>query len=209
MARFNRGTDTGLQHLNGNLLCALDLETTGLDPKKHDIIEVAIVPLDAFYKPLTTIMPFVAELKPTRPENISQEAIGVNKNDIARLMQSGLDAFHAADLLELWFERIELASGKQIAVLGHNWPFDRAFLIEWLGWENFNHLFSRYYRDTICASLFLNDYADTRNEKVRYPKNSLEYLCTVLNVKNAKPHSALYDALATAECYRIMLSLPA
>ena len=44
-----------LVHLNGDLLCAVDCETTGLNCKEHDIIQVCVLPLDSQIQPLKEI----------------------------------------------------------------------------------------------------------------------------------------------------------
>jgi hypothetical protein len=48
----------GLVHLNGHLLAAIDLETTGTRPGYHEIIQIACVPLDSDIKPLAGATPF-------------------------------------------------------------------------------------------------------------------------------------------------------
>ena len=39
-----------MKHEKQKILAAFDLETTGLDPAVHDIIEIAIVPLNPDFK---------------------------------------------------------------------------------------------------------------------------------------------------------------
>ena len=39
------------------IIAAIDLETTGLDPHYHDIIEIAIQPLDEAFEPSSDIPP--------------------------------------------------------------------------------------------------------------------------------------------------------
>ena len=41
---------SGLVHLNGNLMAAVDLETTGTQPGYHEIIQIAVVPLDSEFQ---------------------------------------------------------------------------------------------------------------------------------------------------------------
>ena len=42
---------TSIQHLNGNLLCSVDTETTGLRAGYHELIQLGVVPLDGDLKP--------------------------------------------------------------------------------------------------------------------------------------------------------------
>ena len=75
-------------------------------------------------------------------------------------------------------------------------------MLDWLGEETFEQLFSPHYRDTMTVTLFANDLADMRGEKYPYNQHSLRHLCNQTGVHNEKPHDALYDCLATAEVYR-------
>jgi DNA polymerase III epsilon subunit-like protein len=64
----------GMVHLNGNLLCAVDVETTGIIPGFHDLIQVAALPLNADLEPLKTVPPFYMNLKPEYPERADYRA---------------------------------------------------------------------------------------------------------------------------------------
>ena len=203
--RFTRETLPGMRHLNGNLLCAIDCETTGFIPGCHDIWQIAILPLDSNIKPLKGIMPFYMDLQIKRPENIDPAAIKLAKVDFAKRQQRALDPWTVADQFDEWFEKLGLPLYKKICPLAQNWVFDRAFVIEWIGMETFDQLFSPHYRDTMTAALFCNDCADFKNERIPIPKVSLSYLGSVFNVKNLKPHDALQDAIVTAEVYRRMI----
>ena len=208
-------------HLNDNILCVVDTETTGLRAGFHDIIQVCILPLDSNLVPLKehkgkSILPFYMEIKPKRPESIGEwkgsefkitdnSAMRVNKLDIFRIMQTAIDPDRAADLLDAWFEKFNFPYGKKISVLAQNWPFDREFLIDWLGHESFGQYFDRRYRDASVAALFCNDQADLHNERCPFPKVNLEYLASTLKVDHRNAHDAMNDCLVTAEVYRRML----
>lgn len=193
-------------HLNGNLYAAVDVETTGLDSSKHDIIEICILPLMGDYTPCKEILPFDVLIKPRRPENVDPDAMAVNKIELAQLMINGLDSDRVADLLIEWFERLELhVNNKKIVPIAQNWPFDKSFISEWLGRKNFDYIFDRQYRDTMTAALFLNDRADICSRPIEFPKVNLQYLSTTLKVENPDKHRALGDCVTTAEIYRRLL----
>lgn len=195
----------GMTHLNGNLLCAVDVETTGLVPGHHDIWQVAILPLDSFIKPLKSILPFYMDIRIKFPENIDPKAIKLPRSEFARRQQCAIEPFNCADLFDEWFDRLKLPIYKKIVPLAQNWPFDRGFLIEWLGRASFEHTFHPVYRDTMVAAAIDSDLADFRTEKILFTQCNLNFLCTRLGIQNQKPHDALQDAIATAECYRRML----
>jgi len=196
----------GMQHLNGNLLCAVDVETTGLDPQKHDIIQLAILPLDAGINPLQRVRPFVIEMIPKRPENIQPGATKTHRINMAELVLRAIDPWKAVDLFEDWFEKLNLPLGKKIVPLAHNYLFDRDFIREWLGGPvSFDHFFHYHFRDSMALALALNDRANQKMEKPPYPKVSLSYCCAMTDVTNLRAHDALADCVATAEVYRRML----
>ncbi len=198
-------TYSGLLHLNGNLLCALDTETTGFLPGFHDLIELAIVPLDENIEPHKRVMPLNFTIQPKRPENIDPAAMSVNKMSLLDIQINGTDPWKSAEAFEEWFEKLNLGPGKRLSPLAHNWPHDRGFLQDWLGPKTFDYIFDSRYRDTMVAALYDNDYADHRTEPYPYPKVNLNYLCNMCQVENTRAHRALEDALATSQCYRKML----
>ncbi len=196
----------GLRHLNGNCLCAIDVETTGLTPGHHEIYQVALLPLDPDLKPMK-IIPFYQDLQILYPDRIDKKAVKMNRTVFAQKQQRAMDPFTAADLLDTWMERLELPIYKRICPLAQNWPFDRSFLIEWLGKKSFEHLFSPWYRDTMVVSQFHSDLMDLHGEHIVFPEHNLAYLGQKLSIKNQKPHDALQDCVTTAEVYRRLLRL--
>lgn len=197
-----------MKHLNGNLICVVDTETTGLEAGKHDLIQICILPLDNDLKPNKMFLPFYMNMLPKRPHEISSEALKINKLKLCEIIEKGLDPWKCVDLFGEWFDKLGLAEGKRIMPLAQNWPFDKGFVIEWLGPLTYDLYFHHYYRDTFPVSLYLNDRADFFSEPCPFPKHSLSYLCNLLGVQREpkKAHDALQDCLMTAEVYRRMLS---
>lgn len=197
----------GFEHLNGNILCAIDCETTGLDPKKHEIIEIAIVPLDHQLNRLKGFPPFHHYIKPERrPENIEDEAMATNGQDIAWLKLNGIDPWTVQDLLDRWFQKLKLAPTRKIMPLGMNWPFDRAFIQDWLGPNSMEATFSGLFRDLSAVALFMNDRSDFHAIKCPFPKYKLSYIASCLGVTQEKAHTAIEDALVLAECYKRLMT---
>lgn len=195
-------------HLNGNLLCAIDTETTGLIPGYHDIIQIAILPLTPDYRPNTREFPaFNLKLKPRRPENASPEAMRVNRRKIADCINHGMDPDTAVDRLQEWFEKLRLAPNKRIVPLGANYAnHDKPFIVDWVGgYLNYNALFRNDDRDVQRAANFINDACDWHSVKIPFPKTKVSYLCSLLSVENMAAHDAMSDCLATAEIYRKLM----
>jgi DNA polymerase III epsilon subunit-like protein len=201
-------------HLNGHLLCSGDCETAGLNVKRHDLLQVAIVPLRPDLTVSKELPFFEMKLKPKRDWDYYlrlkewDSEVKISKARFIDHQLNGVEADFAADLFETWFRKLTLPERKGLAIVGCNWDnFDKIFLQEWLGELAYAHFF-RQTRDIQKAALFLNDVADFENQPYPFPKTRLSFMCKRLGVVNDKPHDALADALATAEVYRQLMRQP-
>lgn len=198
--------DKILTHLNGNILCSIDTETTGFDVSRHEILQIALVPLDFKFDPMSGVLPFNMWLKPQRPQNIDPEALRVNKIDLAHILRVGFHPDTAADHLLTWRDAFNLPPRKKLVPLGKNWAFDREFIKAWLGPTLFEDIFNEVYaRDLQHVAHFFNDVADQRAERYPFPKVKLSYIASQLEVEHAKAHDALGDCFITAECYKLLV----
>lgn len=197
-------------HLNGNLMAAVDTETTGLIAGFHDIIQVCVLPLDSDFEPLKELngeplLPFYMHLRPKRPENADKEAMRVNKIDMAFLLQHGIEPYRAADLFDAWVQKLKLPFRKKLCPLGANYPFDKGFLIDWLGNEAVNQFFDYHYRDLQPVAQFLNDRSAFHARDCPFPKVNVTYLASQLGIDHSNAHDALQDCLIEARIYKEML----
>lgn len=199
-----------MKHLNGDLLCAVDIETTGLDSTKHEIYQIAILPLNGSLKTHAHHRIFDIVLRPDNVDDIDWEGMDKNNNrkDVLHALTHGIDQSMGAELLVDWFERLRLPEKKRIVPLAHNWAgIDREFIGKWLGPLTYQSIFHFHYRDLMSAALYLNDRADAQIEQVPFPKVSLQYLCSQLGIeRNGRAHTALDDCVVTAECYKKLLT---
>ena len=200
---------TSMQHWNLHQMCAIDIETSGLDPRWDQILQIAIVPLDSNIQQRKDIAPLNLFIRPENPELVSRAALKVNRIDLEKITRYGHDIEKAKDMLDNWVNKLKLThtiygNRKRILPLAQNWPFDSAFIKNWLGPDHFSEVFDSRYRDTQTVVEYLNDRAAMHADKVPFSKVNLAWICKQLGVVNRSSHDALYDCLATAECYRIL-----
>jgi len=191
--------------LSGNLLAAVDVETTGRQSGFHEIIQVAIQPLDEHIEPLKGVLPFYMNIQPEYLRRIEPESMGIHKITLEDLRQSALDKMKVADLLDEWFQRLDLPYRKSLVPLAHNWAFEAGFLKDWLGLESFNRLFHPHPRDTMGLALSIADRAVFRGEKIPFQSFGLPALCNHFGIELLNHHDALADCLAEAELYKYLM----
>ena len=201
-------------HANGNMIAAVDTETTGLRSGYHDMIQIAILPLTPELKP-SGIKPFNLTIRPDDFDRIDMRAMRVNKISFEELRSSPCqeDAFF---IFENWVEEHVVGNNfKKILPIGQNIQFDMGFIKEWAGWDsknpgdNYSEDFFewRKARDTKYVAEFLNDLAWEKNLPLPFGRTSLNSLSSKLNGDYAGAHDALTDCRITAKVYRRLMRL--
>ena len=185
-----------MPYLN-NKLAFIDLETTGLEPEHHEILEIGLVLAEQSLSPdkkiaLNVLEEWDVKVKPKHIENADLEGLKINK-------YSPADWLFAVDLPKA----LEALSGKtaDAIMVGHNVSFDFAFLekgFEQTGIPNKMH----YHKLDTISIAFAKLYTHEDMEKL-----SLRALCEYLGVENKKAHSALSDARATYEVFLKLMAL--
>ena len=145
---------SGLVHINGNMLASVDLETTGRRPGHHEIIQIAVVPLNSDIRPLEGVRPFYHNIRPLHPERADGKATQVHGIKIEDLILHAPHPGKVADLLREWWERLDLPASKTLVPLAHNWAFESAFLTAWLGIDEKQTLFHSHARDAFLLASF-------------------------------------------------------
>lgn len=195
-------------HLNNNLLCSVDIETTGLIPGTHETIQIAVVPLGPDLTPSKHFKSFELRVRPENQAVIDPEYKGSPRSLVTDCILHGMERWAAVERFSNWFYGLKLVPGKKIVVLGCNFEsFDLPFLVEFFGGhESYQEFFRSDVRDVQRSATFLNDLAEHRSEVVPFPRIALYYLCACLDVNNKDQHDAMQDALATAEVYRKLMN---
>ncbi len=197
----------GLLNLNGNLMAAIDVETTGRLAGFHEIIQIAVQPLDAYLEPVKGLLPFYMNIQPEYVKRIDPDAMRVHKLSLEDLRQTGLNKFKVADLFDEWFQHLDLPFRKSLVPLAHNWAFEAGFLKHWLGLESFNQFFHPHPRDTMLLAIAFNDRAIFKGAPTPFGYLSLSSLCKHLGIPLLDNHNALADAIAGAKLYKTLMQL--
>jgi len=178
-------------------LVFVDTETTGLDARKHEIIEIALVRIrqdwTAGEKPaFAEIDSWSAKIKPENIAGADPAALRINGYTAG----AWEDAISLRDALTLFSEKTAGA-----IMVAHNVAFDAEFIdtnLSMLGIPNKMH----YHRlDTISMA-----YAKLHGipEVTRF---SLGELCKYFGITNISAHSAESDARADFEIFKRLLEL--
>ena len=209
-----------MKHHNDNMLCAIDIETSGLIAGHHEILQIAAIPLGDDYEWNKHLNFFDKYIRPNFPERIDSEAIKalkredtsldyekaiISKEKIARICNEGVSQDRSIDMFLDWFERLHLKPKKRLIPVGHNLHFDMAMIRHWLGEASFNLIFDPRWRDTMIVALFWNDVDGFHGDRCKFKDAKLSTLCNVLGVENNMAHNAFDDAMATARCYGRMV----
>lgn len=188
-------------------MAAVDYETTGRRPGYHEIIQIAIQPLDSELKPSLTIKPFYTTVRPNFPdrwENSAGFVHGIDKNE---LLIHAPEAERVKDLMWEWFERLDMPFGKPLVPLAHNSPFEASFGKMFLGVDRHDQIFHSHWRDSMTLAVCMNDRAAFAGEEIPFARVGLTSMCRKLKIVNTRPHDALADAIAEAEVYRALLHM--
>lgn len=211
---------------NGNLLCAVDLETTGticndytVDgeaeaymqqiggnnvlriPGWHEIIQIAIIPIGPNFERFEGIDPFIRLVAPKHPERADPDASRTHGIDVDELARTGRSQEDTVDDLTHWFNNIDLAYERRLIPIAHNWQFEATFLKAWLGCALFDRMWQANACDSMAAANFLRYMAHAQGKPVPFDSVNLEYLCKRFGIINEKPHDAYFDALCGARLF--------
>lgn len=171
-------------------LIVVDVETSGLDPAKHVVLEVCAINLRTGAE-----LHFVPEPAIDWIRFADPEALAINRYYERRLHRAQLDT---PTTLARWDELRDMLHGNLIA--GANPWFDAAFLdpILWPGQEPGR---DPHMRDLSTLAVGILD----MDPGVPWAQRNI---LAELGIVNEDPHSALGDARACAAAFRALLARP-
>ena len=179
-------------------LLFIDTETGGLDPQKHSLLSIALVVWED-----CNIIDSLELLINDGVLLVTDEALAINKIIIEDHIKDALNPAIATEKLLLFIDK-HFTGNNKITLAGHNVHFDVAFLKTFLSKNNkkFSNYFSHRIVDTssILYYLFLSGVI---NQKAISSDKAFEHF--EIHVQGR--HTALGDAIATAELFTKLLSL--
>jgi DNA polymerase III epsilon subunit-like protein len=190
--------------MNDNVLAAMDVETTGREPGRHEVCQIGIVTLDCHLNPVDH---FYTNVCPQYPDRIHPEAVATH-GLTWEVLREAPDKFTACDSLWDWFQSLELVPGKRLIPLCHNCQFDIPFVQFMLGFDAFYEIFAYPTRDTQAIITGIMDKGAYNGTHTKFTRASLGNACEVLGIDLPDHHDALADAIATAKVYQKLMQLP-
>ena len=178
------------------IFAAIDLDTSGLDVNKCEILDIAIVPLNADFTISTAVPEFTARVKAEHPETAEAQALQVNRLD----PNEGESRGKVADDLQRWLSDNGIES---IIPVGQNLEFDLQFIAK--VFPDFSRRIQHHKRDSMYLALAINDIALRETGEPRFPKVSLSALKDAFGIAGGVQHNAFEDAKDAAIVYRKLL----
>jgi DNA polymerase-3 subunit epsilon len=167
----------------------LDIETTGLNLIKNEIIEVGIV---IATPELEVVEEFEIKIKPEHIENADPVALKINHYNEA----DWESAYSLEEAMQIISQKV-----KDCTMVGQNVAFDSGFLEYAFNKTGIANPMHYHKLDTISIA-----WAKLHNDE-EVKNFSLRELCLRFGIKNEGAHTGLGDARATFELYKKLMEL--
>lgn len=172
-------------------LIFVDIETTGTDPEKHEIIELAYILVRQDKGAFTVVEERELKIKPEHIETAEPTALRINGYDEGQW----IFASSLADAMKLFSEK-----SKGAVFVAQNVTFDYSFIERALTKTGVPNEMFYAKLDTISMA-YAKLYKDPRAEKFQLKK-----LCEYFGIENPKAHTALADTRATFEVFKRLMA---
>jgi len=167
----------------------IDIETTGLNLFKHEIIEIGCV---LTTPDLEVIEEFELKIKPEHIENANRVSLKVNHYNPSEWE----NALSLEKAMNIFCKKV-----KNCIMVGHNVAFDSGFLERVFDQYKIKNPMHYHKLDTISIA-----WAKLHNDP-DLEHFSLRELCIRFGISNVHAHTALSDARATFELYKKLMEL--
>lgn len=174
-------------------LCVVDLETTGKEPLKHEIIEIGCVMVRQ--EDLAALKEFEVKVRPEKIQDADPEALEINGYNSDEWKQ----AIPLCDAIQQFLD-----AARGCTLVGHNVSFDWSFLEVAFAHCKISRKeledafgYTRWDTKSLAGTVLLKPAEPLHDKRL-----SLRRLTQELGVPFEKGHRALVDARATFEVYK-------
>ncbi len=167
----------------------IDIETTGLDVLKHEIIEIGCV---ITTPTLEVIEEFNLKIKPEHIETAEKVSLKVSNYK----EEEWVDALSLNEAMKILYIKT-----KDAIMVGQNVAFDSGFLEHAFSKTDTANTMHYHKLDTISIA-----WAKFHNDP-NFEHFSLREMCARFGIINENPHTGLGDARATYELYKKLMEL--
>lgn len=177
-------------------LLVFDLEATGLDFRKHEIIQIGCVRLDR--DTLEEVDSWMSYVRPTHWENADPESLAVNHITWEQLE----DAPSAAEMLSVMTTRF---SPKDVLLSGYNLIFDVPFLKATFWSQELPYAYDYHAFDIFPMVYWYLNTIGALPKPEKFVGFNLSDATRALGIEASGFHDALVDARVTAEIIRKLM----
>jgi DNA polymerase-3 subunit epsilon len=175
-----------------------DTETTGLNPEKNDIIQLAgIIEINGEEKER-----FILEMQPFSYDNIEQGALDTHKITIDKIKTFQTPQQAYKEIITLFDRYVDKYNkSDKFIVCGYNVKFDIEFLTNFFKKNNNEYLFSYFgaVQDPLPVFGYLKGCGQINPENLK-----LVTMCQELNVSLENAHDAMADVSATKKLIEVL-----
>ena len=181
-----------------NRLLFVDTETGGLNPNEHSLLSLAMVVWEDI-----EIVDSQELLINDGKLSVTEAALSINKIDIEKHKQTAISPAQAIQKILLFIGR-HFSEKEKITLAGHNVQFDVGFLKVLFASKNEN--FSTYFSHRIIDTSSILHYLYLSG-KLKHRAISSDDAFELFDITVIGRHTALGDAIATAELFTRLLQL--
>ena len=180
----------------------LDVETGGLDPQTHSILEISGI----LWKPGKVIQPvFDCYIK---EENITTvpRAMEINQINLDKVEKHGRTPKEAINYIRNRLDDVLGIDRRPVKILAHNASFDYSFLRRLYGLAG-GKIYEDFYGRTVDSASILEFLMLADHIKGNRASADVLFESTNNQIKDNERHRSYYDALATAKSMETLFNI--